>query len=186
LRILLKRQFDEVATGEYSWIKELDDAGYSCREIADILFQDANDSPWIYFEPRKFDPPVYPRGKVHVQGCVHCCFEDQTMSKEPHPSPHPGGETEAEEVQELCGLAGITPTSRDPKEWNGEVKFKDQNSVAIISYAVLKGNGHLDHLLVLHRIITSLERFCTAAGRVQAFGLCCESLFTPNPTLKEE
>ncbi|KAF3492136.1 uncharacterized protein GIQ15_01653 [Arthroderma uncinatum] len=177
LRKLLVKHFNNVATDEYSWIKDLDEAGYSRDEIADILFQDANDAPWIYFEPRRLDrPEICLSDGVHIPGCVHHCFEIPTMLKEPRMPPiYPGIKTEADEVQELCGLAGITPTSRDLKEWNGKVTFTKQNSVASISYASFAGNVDLDRLVVLHRIIFTLERFCIAAGRMQASALCCDS-----------
>jgi hypothetical protein len=49
---LLTKSFDEMATGEYVWIYELDAAGYSREQIAQLLWESKNDTPWIYFEMR--------------------------------------------------------------------------------------------------------------------------------------
>jgi hypothetical protein len=69
---LLEKQFNKVAIGEYAWIKELSEAGYSYYEIADLVCQDEIDAPWIYFEPEHSNSPgMYPEGGAHVQGCVH-------------------------------------------------------------------------------------------------------------------
>jgi hypothetical protein len=185
---LLEKQFNKVAIGEYAWIKELSEAGYSYYEIADLVCQDEIDAPWIYFEPEHSNSPgMYPEGGAHVQGCVHSCSGNLTIPDEPQPRSFCYGEpTGAEEIQELCGLAGVIPTSRNPNQWNGAVTFKEQNSVAIVTYARFRENGKLDSRTVLDRITTALNRSCAAAGHMQASGLCCDSFTvivhqTPEP-----
>ncbi|KAF2176770.1 hypothetical protein K469DRAFT_645244 [Zopfia rhizophila CBS 207.26] len=192
LRKLLVKQFSRVATGRYSWIRELDEAGYTHEDIAELLFQEANDAPWIYFEPQVLDQAmVHPDDRVHAKGCVHCCFDDPPVSGQSRVLPtYLGIEKDTDitdAVQELCGLAGITPTSRDRKEWIGSVTFKEQNSVAVVSYAAFGKNVDSDCLAILHRIIVALEHFCSAAGRMQSSGLCCNAftvlvhpVYTPN------
>ncbi|KAK6835886.1 hypothetical protein RU639_001767 [Aspergillus parasiticus] len=88
---------------------------------------------------------------------------------------HLGESSGAEEIEELCGLAGVIPASRDPNKWNGAVTFRDQNSVAIVSYAKFRENGEVDSRAVLDRITTALDRACAAAGHMQALGHCCDS-----------
>ncbi|KAL4946321.1 hypothetical protein BDV06DRAFT_182701 [Aspergillus oleicola] len=180
LKKLLDKQFDRVAVGKYAWIKDLSEAGYSYYEIADLLSQDETDTPWIYFEPNNPDTPdtpeVYPKNGTHVQGCVHRYSGELTTPDEPQTRSFcHENTTGAEKLQELCGLAGVIPSSRNPNEWNGSVTFKEQNSVAIVSYAKFRENGELDSRTVLDRITTALNRSCVAAGHMQASGLCCDS-----------
>ena len=180
LRYLLLKHFNRVAIGEYSWIKELDEAGYSHEEISHLLFEEANDAPWIYFEPQALHRPVvYPKAKVHIPGCVHRYLDEAALENR---APTPLVDFNAEkdihitnEIQELCGLGGIAPTSRNHEAWNGSVTFEQQNSVAFLSYDSVEGSSDDIHLAIVHRIITALERFCSAAARVQSAGLCCNA-----------
>lgn len=177
LRKLLEKRFNEIAIGEYAWINELREAGYSYYEIADLLYQDETDAPWIYFELEDHNPlELYPKDGEHVKNCAHCCFDDATTLDELQTQSFCLEEsTGSEEIQKLCGLAGIIPVSRDPGEWNGAVTFKDENSVAVISYAKFRENGEIDTREVLNRITTVLDWACVAAGHMQASGLCCDS-----------
>lgn len=180
LRQLLKRRIDLVACAEYSWLQELDDIGYTSDEIADLLFEQANDSPWIYFEPVAFSAVEVHSG-VHLPGCVHRLFPssqsslDQNRDSTPHPVKSGDSRDITEVIQELCGLAGVAPISRDPKEWNGFITFEERNSVATVSYSQPADNRLLEYRPILSRIVKALDRFCNATGRVQAAGLCCDS-----------
>ena len=78
-------------------------------------------------------------------------------------------------VQELCGLAGVAPVSRNRREWNGNVRFEDENSTAIVSYAFLADEDNPGHLAMASRINKALEGACIAEGLVQAAGFCCDS-----------
>lgn len=44
LRQLLREQFDLAACGEYFWLYELEIIGYTCDEIADLLFKQVNNA----------------------------------------------------------------------------------------------------------------------------------------------
>jgi len=55
LRQLLKKRFEIVAQGEYFWIRELDEIGYTHDEIADLLFEQASEVPFTYLEPNTLD-----------------------------------------------------------------------------------------------------------------------------------
>ncbi|CAI4212055.1 unnamed protein product [Parascedosporium putredinis] len=48
LRRLLRKQFDSIAQDNYSWLRELEDLGHTRDEIAQLLLEEASDSPWIY------------------------------------------------------------------------------------------------------------------------------------------
>nr|WHF58366.1 hypothetical protein [Aspergillus sp.] len=172
LKKLFEKRFNEVATGEYAWIKELEEVGYSYYEIADLICQEQSDAPWIYFDP---DPAskVYPKEGSHVQGCAHSYFSIPQNGSQEQP-PYPEASTVTERLEELCGLAGIVP-SRNVDEWDGVVTFEEQNSVATVSFEKLTEDGRLDCQRVLESIITVLDRVCAAAGLMQANSLCCDS-----------
>ena len=181
VRKVLRERFDLIAEGEYSWLREWDEMGCSRDEIAEFLLEDANDSPWIYFESGKV-----PRNEIqletHITGCVHqICSSDVLPADRFHlPSIFSGlmeGNDIRRIVQELCGLAGIVPISRDLEKWTGSVRFEEENSVAIVSYALSTDQENPNHHALVCRIIRALQNFCIAIGQVQVAGLCC-SCFT--------
>ncbi|KAK6504766.1 hypothetical protein TWF481_006705 [Arthrobotrys musiformis] len=176
LTVLLGRQFEKVATGDYSWIQELKDGGYSTSEIAKILMEDATDAPWIYFEPRKFSQlETYPKDGVHTPQCVHQCFSDLVGKGKLYKAQDPSAkETDIEGIQELCGLAGISPSSRELEAWNGTITFEKQNSISIVSYEYAAHDGK-KWSEALKKIITILSNFCSAASLMQSSGLCCDT-----------
>ena len=175
----LTRNFVSTATSRYAWLQELDEAGYSIREIAELLLEDNSDSPWIYFTPR-----MHVRHRIrtnfHVPGCAHeMSFntkpESLLYSKQAHShSPHLHTDVRRL-VEELCGVGGVVPTSRDASTWHGSVSFKEHSSVAVITYAAnLAGTQHSRNDLLV-RISDVLANFCTAAAAVQSTELCCDS-----------
>jgi hypothetical protein len=178
LQKFLEKHFDVVVKDEYSWLRELSDVGYTREEMAELLLEDVNDAPWIYFNPRKYQHHDIQEG-VHLQECVHRVHSLGThLSQQLVPS---GLATSTDEkdilrsVQELCGLAGVTPISRNKREWNGDVTFEDGNSTAIVSYTLLTIEGYPGHSIMALRIKHALEGLCTAAGLVQTMGFCCDS-----------
>jgi hypothetical protein len=72
-------------------------------------------------------------------------------------------------------LAGVAPLSRNLEEWNGTVRFEDENSTAIVSYALLAHEDNPDRTAMVSRISKALDGFCIAAGLVQSAGFCCDS-----------
>ncbi|KAF3197802.1 hypothetical protein TWF679_002637 [Orbilia oligospora] len=173
LQRLLAKRFDRVAIGEYFWIRELDDGGYSADEIAAILMEDAADTPWIYFESRASSQPAdtdidtYPKDGVHVSRCVHQCFDHLAGETKLHEVPRDiDMDTSISEIQELCGLTDIIPSSHELERWNGTVVFQEENSIAIVSYPGLR---------TLEKLVIILRHLCTAANHMQASSLCCDS-----------
>ncbi|KAK6349222.1 hypothetical protein TWF730_009974 [Orbilia blumenaviensis] len=198
---LLTQRFDEVAGDEYSWLRELKEAGFSFGEIAEVLMQDASDAPWIYFEPQDVGKSeIYPEENSHTPLCAHKCFSDlleenkepgtpnQTKRSAdeiaPSTASHSKAEIDMQKIQELCGLAGVTPSSRDPGEWNGVVVLQDEASIATVSYGEVVSNQTATfdskdewgmNSRTLKKIITTLTHFCSAASVMQSLGLCCDS-----------
>lgn len=67
-----------------------------------------------------------------------------------------------ERIEELCGLAGIKPSTRSKKDWNGSSDFSEKNTVA-------------DCYLFGDRITSVLYNIRSAIGLLQENGLCCDS-----------
>jgi tetratricopeptide (TPR) repeat protein len=180
LQQLLKRRFEVVAKGEYSWIRELDEIGYTRDEIAELLFEQANDAPWIYFEPSIYKLPTV-RTDVHLPRCVHKfpSFDRsslyQSATTQALLSPTGSWRDVIKIVEELCGIAGVTPATRDREKWDGSIRFEEENSVATVTCSQPLESVHSEHCTIISRLINSLGRFCQAAGHVQAAGLCCDS-----------
>ncbi|KAL4759191.1 uncharacterized protein BDW70DRAFT_161965 [Aspergillus foveolatus] len=175
---------------EYAWIEELYKLGYSVDNIAELLIENAKDSPWIYLEAKSYDEAELQHG-LHLRDCAHQFSFNRRLSQGQSLTTETVSRTEiVQEIQELCGLAGITPGSPELRSRTGSVKFEEQNSVAIISYAI-NGNEHdLDGNSIVFRLYRIIDRLSSAAGRVQSAGLCCDC-FTiirfpddqPNPEL---
>jgi hypothetical protein len=180
LQQLLKKQFEVVAQGKYSWIRELDEIGYTRDELAELLFEQANDAPWIYFEPSIYNLPAVRTG-VHLLGCVHQFPSSdrfslyQSATTQELLSPSGSWRRIIKVVEELCGVAGVTPTTRDREKWDGSIRFGEENSVATVTCSQPLESVDSDHCATISRLINSLRRFCQAAGHVQAAGLCCDS-----------
>ncbi|KAK5011794.1 hypothetical protein LTR28_003609 [Elasticomyces elasticus] len=170
VRELLIEQFDIIATGEYLWLRELDDVGYTRDEIAALLLEEANDAPWIYFQPRQFFH-IEIKPEIHIQGCTHGNFPTDSSSSGRSlmlagTSAALGENGIRNAVQELCGLAGVVPISRNIEEWNGNVRFEEHNTIAIVSYTSLEANIGMNFSTTISRISKALGGFCTAAGQV--------------------
>lgn len=190
LTALLEQRFFEVATGEYAWISDLRAAGLRRREIAEILHASEHDAPWIFFEPspnlsenwESFDEDF------HSQGCPHSIVPQLTKHDlfsgvqsnmrdvAMQPQAHFQISDVQRSVQELCGLGGIVPDSRDSASWNGRVQF-GEHGVVTISY--LMADPHHPELdtpaqiaLRLHKISM---RVMAALAVLQKSQLCCTS-----------
>lgn len=185
---ILSERFDEVATGKYEWLRDITSIGYSFSDMACLLLEQKRDSPWIYFEPHRIELPVMDC-QIHLPNCAHESFNRSNISSRTGPGSFPHSTDGPErpstgthfapadnhetlrKVQELCGLAGIVPVSRDKQSWNGTVEFADGNATAAISYPSTSEN-----LSSTKSLLTSiLEGLCAAASCLQSRGLCCDS-----------
>ena len=173
---LLNTRFDIVSQGHYSWLRQLDDMGYTKEEMADLLMEQAGDSPWIFFEPIQPDP-ISPQIGAHLLGCVHSLFQtdDDSIQQEAPPIRSIQSQDISVTLQQLCGLAGIAPISRDLDTWNGSVRFEKKNSEVNVSYSAKSLDAVANTKLVIRRAISALEGLCCAFGHAQTAGLCCDS-----------
>ena len=183
LQRMLETRFEMVTQDEFSWLRELIEAGYTHHELAELLLEQASDTPWIFFEPNSFEP-IAISDASHVQGCAHEYFDSRKSvtvpSKLSVTKSSPARWKDITKVlEELCGLAGIIPSDQDRSKWNGSVRFEEQNSVAIVTHSQpqddLESSQYVTMAFHIARIMKSLENFCLAAAHAQAAGLCCNS-----------
>lgn len=175
----LTENFDSAATADYAWLRELEEAGYSLREIADLLLEDVSDSPWIHFTPRVPTKSSI-RTNFHVPDCAHQTnFNTEPPSvlcSEQSPSYSLPLQTDVRRlVEELCGIGGVIPFSKDMSTWHGRVTFEEQFSISVITYAADPAVTRQSRNDLVARISNVLAKFCTAAAAVQSTGLCCDS-----------
>jgi hypothetical protein len=178
IEVFLEKRFSQAAVGEYVWISDLKDAGFSRREIAELLYSSSHDSPRIYFEPR-LSPREFPKhiqADHHIEGCSHRFRAPDGTGRTADSSasyivPDGGVDTY---IEELCGLGGVVPTSRDLGKWNGTVGFKKKDSVVLVSHC--SSNPGLNRLRgVASRLGSMAERLTAAVCLFQDAGCCCDS-----------
>ncbi|KAM5360459.1 hypothetical protein ACJZ2D_013737 [Fusarium nematophilum] len=173
----LEQRLEIASSGNYGWIAELKDIGYDSAEIAQLLHGRANDSPWIYFEPKAF---VFLDVKPdnHIRGCAH-----QMLPSSPASSfsgvlgPSPALKSDREVIrliEETCGLGGVSPCSRDKNRWNGTAEFQEENSVVLIRHQAPSSPAASAHDTI-SRLIRVAENLSTAIRTVQNAGFCCDS-----------
>lgn len=199
---LLDKHFDSVAEGDFAWLLELRDHGYHNHEIAQLLLDEKNDSPWIFFEPRDLPiEAIVP--DYHQPSCVHTTAQDVrsgskpsdlTLSKSTDDRRDSMGSDDKDltYIEELCGLAGVVPNSRDLTKWIGSVKFVEEDriltaSVSYHSHAFERyskrperhGHGSQSEATDLLQngspILEALDNVCNAIGLAQRRGICCDS-----------
>lgn len=173
LTSLLQNDLRSIANGDYAWLMELEKLGYTRSEMAAVLLEEASDTPWIFFEPApRYDPMLVVNCQQHLPGCVHQIpWSPQHADENWQISANGPSNRQSDaisQIQTLCGLAGISPSKREPEDWNGTVVFED-NTVASVTYA------HEDVLRVLSRVKNILELFFNALHCAQSAGLCCQS-----------
>ncbi|KAK2745442.1 WD repeat-containing [Colletotrichum kahawae] len=179
--IFLERRFDKAATGDYQWLVDLKDMGYSEIEMADLLYQKFHDGHWIYFETS-----VSPESSIftsapavdHLEHCAHTCLSAGITRKRSRAETGSalglGRETKYT-IEELCGLAGIAPYSREVSSWNGTVDFIDDKEglTATISHWIAGSSSPMAR--ELSGLQNVLQQTIAAAIVLQTEGICCES-----------
>ncbi|KAI4262154.1 MAG: hypothetical protein L6R42_002662 [Xanthoria sp. 1 TBL-2021] len=173
----LTRNFVSAASSGYEWLHELDEAGYSKTEIAELLLENTSDSPWIYFIPRLYlecQIQLY----LHIPGCAHEAttnIEQQFVQPLGQDYPSVLHTDLHRQVEELCGIGGVIPSSRVESSWHGRVIFKKQNCMSLITYAAKSENTPQHRMEILDRTAKVLNNFCAAVAVVQSNRLCCNS-----------
>ena len=206
-RNLLHEHFELVASDKFAWLHELRDLGYSSDEIAEVLLNERNDSPWIYFKPRS-KPPKSVVTNLHQPCCVHQSVpstQDATVTKESNLSStelvenrySSASEDTMYVMEELCGLAGISPCGRDPRKWNGQAAFGEDAdnmtvSIHFLSKDMLAFSGtnkaqltldkdpqpsyrHEDLARLGQNVLKAFQGFYSAVAEAQHRGICCNS-----------
>jgi hypothetical protein len=185
---LLSVAFSSVARGRFQWLHELVEMGYSYEDIAQLLLDDENESPWIFIQPTgkfKFTINV----DLHQTFCVHQGGNELTLSPKLVTEDEDLGrivnygssgllerETIKREIATSCGLAGIIPVSSNCQEWVGFVSFDTHNhDIASVSYELYGPNTTSTIHGYLTRVETALERLVNVLGWLQQNGLCCNS-----------
>ncbi|KFY16125.1 hypothetical protein V492_01542 [Pseudogymnoascus sp. VKM F-4246] len=188
IKRLLDQHFSSVAKEDFVWLQELREHGYGTEEIAQLLANEQNDSPWIYFEPRHI-----PRGAItpdhHEASCVHMGGHEvghrtgsstATMDKKDYRLSWTSDNESLTYIEELCGIAGVVPNTRDLSKQVGSVKFveEDDTLTASVSYHP-DSKDEKDHKLPSHddssNILQALENLCSAIALAQRSGICCDS-----------
>ncbi|KEY73484.1 hypothetical protein S7711_07507 [Stachybotrys chartarum IBT 7711] len=170
---------DETNSG-YDWTHRLEHIGYSVSEIAELMGEEAFDTPWIYFEPAG-SVNMSPEPGQHIRGCPHHLTLPSLAGVEPRPTPmllpeNHDYDSTLQKSQELCGLAGISPNTREQREWVGSVEFLKEEKSAAISYTLsFEQSQDVARQTFISRISQALKGFCSAAGLVQSRRQCCDS-----------
>ncbi len=183
---LLIADFESVAQEKYAWLHELNEFGYTRDQMAELLLEEANDSPWIVFERQNIqslsiDTTYQQPSCVHIGG-QNLSFSPVLVSAVPASSTGDlfmlsalsTQEKVNRLVQEACVVGGVGPISPDRDEWNGFVDFSDDHCTASVSYA-FPGESELNHERQIKRIVAALDGFCSAVSHVQQAGLMCQS-----------
>ena len=165
-----------ISKEDHPWISELEDLGLSEEEIQSLLKEQSRDSPWIRFIPRsKVEATVQP-GR-HIANCVHkwqpesdaylVTMDDKTYANQ-HVSEHPDI---IRNIQELCGLAGIIPETDDQYPAAETVSFRNDNTIANVSYAgCMNDSPRRDNHDIWTTIKAALKSFCHAAVEIYQSG----------------
>ena len=170
MRGLLERHFEAVATKEFEWLQELRGLGYGFYDIAELLLDDMNKSPWVFLkQPEPLGVSIRP--DFHTSNCVHQGGKKANLAPRLVTTILENTEDLRKIIAEHCGLAGVVPKSRDPKAWTGLVTFLDKGrSTASITYDIVDSRRDL-----VSRVCEALQRFCGIASYLQKKDLCCDS-----------
>ena len=179
VQCFLTKNFESATKTDFAWLRELDESGYSMREMAELLLEDIQDSPWICFTPRAHEKrPVHT--EFHIPDCVHRKSFNATPPSVIHSDQIssyflPLHNDIRRLVEELCGIGGVVPSSKDLTAWYGSIIFTEQSSCSVVTYAARSVALQQSRNELLIRISNVLANFCTAAAAVQSTGLCCNA-----------
>ena len=176
---LLSGHFDDVARLDFEWLHELLDIGCSFEEMARLLIDGENESPWILLDHRVSITSV-PVIEFHQPLCVHSGGQKldtapRVLNKQSTQDAGAISIIEDAKVQEtvsvLCGVAGALPLASEDYEWTSYVRFTGENSVAWVSYV----NDSSSSSNPAFRMEDALQRVYQALGYLQETGICCDT-----------
>lgn len=183
---ILEAHFDDVARLEFDWLHELLDIGCHYDEMARLLIDGENASPWILIDHPQAIVDNTPSPGFHQPNCVHSggkkvdiaprvinTIVQNTIGLPPYDMP-----TTRLAVAGTCGIAGAVPVVSARPDWIPCVVFGgDANSIARISYDPPHKDVHSDPgaLPCVSRTLDALSKAYAAIGCLQKSGLCCDS-----------
>ncbi|KAJ6102932.1 hypothetical protein N7486_005359 [Penicillium sp. IBT 16267x] len=163
------------------WVRDLGKVGYSTQEIVELFLDHKNDSPWIYFESTGI-PCLDIQTDRHIPGCCHAVSPREGRQRQISNTLFESRQTNLDhqeiifQIQELCGLAGVKPTTRKITDWVGHIELSDSDRSLSVSYALpTDKKTPTDFRIIWSRIARALEGFYQAAALMQANNLCCDS-----------
>jgi hypothetical protein len=180
----LEEDLEKVAREEFDWLNDLVITGYKIHEIAELLVDVEADSPWLYIEST--EAHLYPVDPdFHHASCIHNAISGPRYNLRHFGDSLPkllrcsGIEPEQRDtirhqIDERCGFAGIFPSRAPSREWDGEVRFVEDEgfTTAIVSYGTTA-----DSIPLLKRFRVIGSRLRSAFGLLQHHSICC-SAFT--------
>jgi hypothetical protein len=107
------------------WLKDLVAIGLASAKIVDLLIEDAKQSPWICYD------------LGHSSGDRSEVSSDWSADQPYRRGRLPSQIDIGGKVAELCGLAGIIPTSAKSKVWRLDAKVDSDQQCAEITYGSL-------------------------------------------------
>lgn len=165
----LDEDMDGFATkNDCGWVQDLREVGYSSAEIAQLLYEREHDSPWIFFD-RQHEGDTETSVDVlrHIAGCCHNLPSQASAAGRFVEPLHDLQHT----LEELSGLAGLSPDTRDTNDWPGVAQFAG-GSVQIRYRSEAEWNRERrakSQYIIVGRIVAAI-------AMLQQQGLCCNSL----------
>lgn len=200
---LLRTKFDSISGGQFEWLRDLKEAGYTEDEIFTCLRESAELSPWVSSSNQSDEPIRGPTldGEIsldsHQKNCVHhgpiatsllSTAEVELRHSPNHWAFDPNrAETLRRRVANCCGLAGIFPPDSSHFEY-GYIQFDSQpESTVQIYYGPSKTAGACGPDLVYTDLVRQIwfatRCICSAVRILQDNGFCCDRLtmLLPDP-----
>lgn len=181
LESLLNDQFDEIAQDDFQWLSDLRDTGMGPKDIAGILLQAFDGSPWVTV-PHWVRAVLSESGQdlarqvpvgFHQTSCAHklCTTELQGLPTFGSLAFDDKHETTVEKVAWLSGLAGALPPGLEPPTHNG-------TSIVAFSKSAADVIHELQSIVVAQEgvalCLRAIRRIQACAIELQNNGLCCD------------
>ena len=183
----VNESFDLAATGQFEWILDLREAGYSNQDIVRSLMESDQSSPWNipssetnrtefndFMDPKSMSVETRPLKDFHQPQCVHKGPNHKLSSSE---SAYSGYQLHFDfskieairrEVAELCGLAGLHP----PRA-RGDAKGVFHGNDVRIHYGPYQLDEDGDEFC---QLVDISAKICNAVRVLQMGGLCCDRI----------
>ncbi|KAM3476223.1 hypothetical protein MY8738_007024 [Beauveria namnaoensis] len=138
----IEEEFHSISSGRYSWLKELQKLRISDDDMAQLLLDEHDACPWVFYMETKGDEvqtSEVPLFDDHLNGCAHSLLEtgEKGLGSRLRAAAISNASSSASfqdieimtKLHKICGLAGFRPTSRKKETWE-EVVVCDKEEVA--------------------------------------------------------